>query len=90
MIKILKFGAEWCKSCEKFDPILDKVVSNRDDVELQRIDVEQEPDLVARYGVKGVPFTVLQSEDGSPLGGFSGILSVKDLNAVIDNVKRGL
>lgn len=89
-LTLLKFSAEWCQPCKKYNPILEKVVDSRDDVILEQVDIDNDPDRAAKYGVKGVPFTVLQDSAGTPLGAFSGAASAKEVNAFIDTIKRGL
>ena len=87
MINIKKFSASWCVPCKRYDPIIQKVVDSRDDVTLERIDIEENPEEAAAYGVKSVPFTVLIDDSGTVLGGFAGAVSEKELHKVIDRYK---
>ena len=87
MLNIKKFSATWCVPCKRYDPIITKVVESRDDVTLEKIDIEEFPDLASKYGVKGVPFTVLEDDEGTVLGGFSGAVTEANLRKIIDRYR---
>lgn len=87
MITIVKFSATWCQPCKQYNPILYKVVEDRDDVELIEVDIEEDPDKAVAYGVQGVPYTVLQRGD-EILGGFKGATTKGKLNQIIDSFKE--
>lgn len=87
MIVIKKFSSEWCVPCKRYDPILDKVVSGFDDVDLERIDIEEEPKLAAAYGVQSVPFTVFEDDEGNVFGGVVGLIREKELREAIERFR---
>lgn len=61
--KIIKFEAEWCTQCKILDETLKEVVE-KTGVELEKVDVEKEPELAAKFGVMGIPRTVIIDENG--------------------------
>lgn len=83
----MKFSTEWCAPCKQYDPILDKVEASRDDVEVVRIDIEEDPDIAAAFEVQAVPYTVLKRGE-EILGGFNGPVTAGKLNAMIDSFKE--
>lgn len=87
MIEIMKFGAKWCQPCKRYDPILDEVVGDRDDVFLTKVDIEEDPALASKYQVMSVPFTVFRRGD-EVLGGFKGATTAAKLNGLIDGFKE--
>ena len=85
MITLMKFEASWCQPCKAYAPIVEQVVESRtEDVRLEVIDVDENKDLAAKYGVMGVPFTVLKDGDGAVLGAFQGAVPVSKLHKILD------
>jgi thioredoxin 1 len=63
---IVDFWAEWCGPCHAVAPVLDKIVEERgDDLRLVKINVDEEQELMVRYGVQSIP-TILLFKDGEP------------------------
>lgn len=63
MIEIKDFYSTWCLPCRRVVPILEQIAETYPDIKITKIDVEQDPELTAKYGVKGVP-TVFFEKDG--------------------------
>jgi len=73
---VVDFWAEWCIPCKTLEPILKKLVNEANgSFRLARVNVDENPNLVMRYGVRSIPavkafsqaelvaeFTSLQSE----------------------------
>lgn len=57
-LKLLKFEASWCGPCLAIAPLVDKLVDDWD-IELEKIDIDAQPELAEKYGVMGVPTLVL-------------------------------
>lgn len=69
--KILYFSAPWCQSCKNLKPY----IQNAKDagVEVQEVDVEQDPDLAREYNVISLPviYTLVDNEVTGRCDGFS-------------------
>ena len=77
------FDAGWCSWCQQYKrDVLDKpgvrAMLARDFIRVV-VDFDARPDLMRRYGGKGLPFTVVLSPDGSVLGQFVGVMPAEDL-----------
>lgn len=60
MSKVLKFSASWCGPCRAYKPTFEKVskMDEFSDIEFQELDVDENEDLAAEYGIRGVPATI--------------------------------
>lgn len=78
-LKLLKFSADWCGPCKTFAPILNEVLQERNDVELEEIDIDLDTDRSIEYKVRAVPTIVLIDENGKVIKRHSGVLGRNDL-----------
>jgi thioredoxin 1 len=65
------FSATWCGPCKTFKPIMNEIVGEGHSV--QFIDIDQQQDLAAKYGVRSVPTTVIE-ENGIEVDRFVGAI----------------
>lgn len=69
--EVIKFSASWCGPCKAYGPIFEKVSKNDDlkGIKFTAMDVESEEaaPLVEKYGIKGVPATMIVDEDREPI-----------------------
>ena len=65
------FSATWCGPCKVFKPLMTEIASEGNSV--QFIDVDQNQELVSKYGVRSVPTTVIE-ENGIEVSRFVGAL----------------
>jgi len=81
---VVDFWAEWCAPCRTMRPIFDRLshtYSGR--VLFVSLNVEQSPDLAAKFGVFGIP-TFLVFMDGKPVDRIVGACSEETLRKAID------
>lgn len=60
---IVDFWASWCGPCRMLSPIVDQVAEERPDVKVGKVNVDEQPDLAAQFGVMSIP-TLLVFKDG--------------------------
>ena len=69
---IVDFWAEWCGPCHAVSPVLDKIAEERgDELKLVKINVDEEQELMIRYGVQSIP-TIVLFRDGEPAAAVIG------------------
>ena len=69
---IVDFWAEWCGPCHAVAPVLDKIAEERgDEIRLVKINVDENQELMVRYGVQSIP-TIVLFKDGEPAAAVIG------------------
>jgi thioredoxin 1 len=63
---IVDFWAEWCGPCHAVAPILDRIVEEHgEDLRLVKVNIDEEPEIAARYGIASIP-TMILFKNGEP------------------------
>ena len=63
---LVDFTADWCPPCRVMKPILASLDADRDDLRVVTIDVDDNQETAARYGVLSMP-TFMLFRDGAPV-----------------------
>lgn len=74
---LLDFQADWCGPCRQMRPAVKQLIDNGYPV--KEIDVDQSPEVAARYGVKGVPTFIVVDSAGTEIARTSGYQPVREL-----------
>lgn len=60
MFKLMYFGAEWCPSCKRLKPFVEKMVneySHTYDMEL--VDADENPEILREHAVQSLPTVII-------------------------------
>lgn len=80
---LVDFGAAWCGPCRRLEPLLEKLATERDDVDIVQVDIDAAPNLAATYQVRGVP-TLILFDGGEAKNRAVGLQPPAALNALLD------
>ncbi|MCO8123272.1 thioredoxin domain-containing protein [Stieleria sp. TO1_6] len=75
---LMKFGATWCPPCRKIDHEFQTLKRWNVPMEIQKVDVDQDPELAAQYQVNSIPRLIL-FQDGRKVADAVGFQSAKQL-----------
>ena len=78
MYVLKKFYTKTCAPCKLLAPVLDEIASEREDVYVVHLDVEDYFEEASKYNVRGVPHTVI-FRDGEYYDMFIGTLNKTDI-----------
>ena len=80
---LIDFWAPWCMPCRMMAPVLEEFATKHgSEVEVAKVNVDNEPDLARRFNVDGIPCFILfkngkpvrQTVGYQPLSGLEGLL----------------
>ena len=56
---LLDFWASWCGPCRMVSPIVDEIAAERGDIKVGKVNVDEERELAAQFGVMSIPTLVV-------------------------------
>jgi len=81
---LVDFWAEWCGPCRMIAPLVDEVASlYAGRLKVVKVDVDQNPQTPARYGIRGIP-TLLLFRNGELQATKVGALNKAQLAAFLE------
>lgn len=81
---LVDFWAAWCPPCRRLAPALDALAGEYEGrLTVLKVDVDENPDLAARYGIRSIP-TLLLFRDGRVADRRLGALPMDDLKRFVD------
>ena len=79
---MVDFWAAWCGPCRAVAPVLEQV-AEEGDVTLMKVNIDENPGLAARYGIRSIP-TILFVKDGEVVDRVVGAASKAAFQKIID------
>jgi thioredoxin len=84
-LTVVDFWAGWCGPCRAMAPQFEKASRLRPNYGFAKVDVDAEPAVAARYGIRSIP-TLIVFRDGEPLAAQAGVMSAEQLADALDRI----
>ena len=85
-VLMVDFWAEWCGPCRAIAPVLDDLArESAGRVTLAKVNVDENPSLAARYGIRSIP-TILLVKGGTVVDQVVGAVPKAQLKKKLDAV----
>ncbi|MFN3388827.1 MAG: thioredoxin [Allosphingosinicella sp.] len=82
---LVDFWAEWCGPCRMIAPALEEISEDLGDkVTVVKLNIDDNPDAPAKYGVRGIP-TMILFKDGAPAATKVGAAPKSQLQSWLEN-----
>ncbi|MBV6271575.1 thioredoxin TrxA [Alcaligenaceae bacterium CGII-47] len=82
---LVDYWAAWCGPCKMIAPLLEEAATQYDGrVIIAKLNVDENPDSAAKYGIRGIP-TLMLFKEGKVSATKVGALSRSQLQAFLDD-----
>ena len=75
---IVDFYANWCGPCKMLSPVLEEIANDRSEVNIVKIDVDQNENISKEFGVMSIP-TIILFKDGNLIDKKVGFQSKEEI-----------
>ena len=80
---LVDFWAVWCGPCRMVGPVLEEIAEERDDVVIGKVNVDEEQELAAQFGVMSIP-TMILFKGGEAVNKIVGAMPKESILKVFD------
>lgn len=85
-LSIVDFWAPWCTPCRIQGPIVDDIAEQMPDVNVGKLNVDENPMIQQRYGIMSIP-TLKFFKGGQEVGELIGLQSKETLIKMVEDLK---
>ncbi len=82
-MKLLKFGALWCKECLVMRPMWDEIAAEIPEMVSEYYEADDYPDALKKYDVKDIPTYVFLDKEGNEFMRLTGLQNKEDLIKIV-------
>lgn len=79
---LVDFWAVWCGPCQMVGPVLEEIAAERDDIKIGKVNVDEQQELAAQFGVMSIP-TMILFKDGEAVNKQIGAVPKETILAML-------
>ena len=83
-VTLMDFYADWCGPCKTQDPILEDLEEEWNEVEFEKINVDEQQEIANEYQVRSLPTLIVENDDGI-VERFVGVTQTDDLEDALES-----
>jgi thioredoxin 1 len=83
-VTLKDFYADWCGPCKTQDPILEDLEEEWNEVEFEKINVDEEQEIANEYQVRSLPTLIVENDDGV-VERFVGVTQANDIEDALES-----
>ncbi len=87
-VVLVDFWAPWCSPCKIIAPILNDIAESQDNLQIAKVNVDNQQSLAQKYKVRNIP-TLILFKDGVEVHRFVGVKTKKAILKEVDAVLAG-
>jgi len=80
---LVDFWAVWCGPCQMVGPVLEEISEERSDLIVGKVNVDEEQELAAQFGVMSIP-TMILFKNGEAAGKIVGAMPKEEILKILD------
>jgi thioredoxin len=84
-LTVIDLWAQWCGPCRAMAPQFERAARMRPQHRFVKVNVDQEPELAARFGISSIP-TLVVLRDGEPVAAESALIGATQLVQALDRI----
>lgn len=69
---VVDFWAAWCGPCRVMEPVVNKLAQDNPDVQVLKLNVDENPEIAAQYNVSSIPTFIRFDSAGNEVNRFIG------------------
>jgi len=82
-MKVLKFGAVWCKECLVMRPMWQEIEKEISELKTEYYEADEHPDLLKKYNIKDIPVFIFLDKDGNEFLRLQGMQNKEELIKIV-------
>lgn len=86
-LQVMYFSAPWCGPCRAFGPAFNEVVAEFDDIDVQKINIDEDQKAAVNYNVTSIP-TVILMKGNTIVFRNKGVMPKNQLKELIETHKN--
>ncbi len=88
-MRILKFGAIWCKECLVMKPVWAEIEAETPELKTEYYDADDHPEMIKKYNAKKVPIFIFLDKNNQEILRLQGMQNKKELIKLVkDNLDK--